>query len=76
MFYKEGIFVDSTCENGRFNLDHGVLLVGYGREPSGMPIDFKDFWIIKNRLAFFYYNLNLITNFRFNFSLFFYLKIY
>lgn len=53
MFYKEGIFVDTTCENGRFNLDHGVLLVGYGREPSGMPIDFKDFWLIKNRLIFF-----------------------
>ena len=55
MFYKEGIFVDETCENGRFNLDHGVLLVGYGTVPSGSPIDFKDFWIIKNRFRFYFF---------------------
>lgn len=43
MFYKEGIFEDETCENGRFNLDHGVLLIGYGSDNKT-----EDFWIVKN----------------------------
>lgn len=39
-FYSEGVF-DGDCGN---NLDHGVLLVGYGTdETSGL-----DYWIVKN----------------------------
>ena len=38
-FYKSGIITDSSCGT---NLDHGVLVVGYGSEGS------TDYWIVKN----------------------------
>lgn len=38
-FYKSGIITDSSCGT---NLDHGVLVVGYGTEGS------SDYWIVKN----------------------------
>ena len=38
-FYKEGILTSSKCGN---NLDHGVLVVGYGIE------DDQAYWIVKN----------------------------
>ena len=51
MLYKDGIFVDETCGNERMNLDHGVLLVGYGTDNSSVPTDANDFWIVKNRFT-------------------------
>ncbi|EFX71444.1 hypothetical protein DAPPUDRAFT_216612 [Daphnia pulex] len=38
--YKSGIFDDDTCKNGTVN--HGVLIVGYGRTNS------TDYWIVRN----------------------------
>jgi cathepsin L len=40
--YKSGVFQDSSCKNGEMDLDHCVLVVGYGTD-SG-----KDYWIVKN----------------------------
>jgi cathepsin L len=40
--YKTGVFQDSSCKNGEMDLDHCVLVVGYGTM-SG-----KDYWIVKN----------------------------
>eukprot|EP00128_Syssomonas_multiformis_P002018 Colp12_sorted_trinity150504_noHs@34171 len=37
--YSSGVFDDSTCTA---DLDHGVLLVGYGTESA------KDYWLVKN----------------------------
>ncbi|WP_411025170.1 C1 family peptidase, partial [Salmonella sp. s54836] len=41
-FYASGVFYDENCKNGPDDLDHSVLLVGYGTE-NGM-----DYWLVKN----------------------------
>lgn len=40
--YSKGIYADDTCNSN--NLNHAVLLVGYGRDPRTR----LDYWIIKN----------------------------
>lgn len=42
VFYDHGLYVEPACKNGVDDLDHAVLLVGYGK------IFGKDYWLIKN----------------------------
>jgi len=48
MLYKEGIFVDDGCANGPDDLDHGVLVVGYGTNETMRGDGPSDYWIVKN----------------------------
>lgn len=43
--YLTGIYYDPDCSSE--DLDHGVLVVGYGFE--GEDVDGKKYWIVKNR---------------------------
>ena len=40
--YKGGIYVNPTCPNGPLDVNHDVVLVGYGNANN------TDYWIIKN----------------------------
>lgn len=42
-----GIYFEKECSSDE--LDHGVLVVGYGYE--GEDADGKKFWIVKNRFV-------------------------
>jgi len=48
MLYKEGILVDDTCENSQNDLNHGVLVVGYGSNSTTPGGESVDYWIVKN----------------------------
>jgi cathepsin L len=47
MLYKDGVFVDDTCLNTENDLNHGVLVVGYGTTTSDDDKN-MDYWIVKN----------------------------
>ena len=44
-FYSSGVYNDRSCPSGQSDLDHAVLIVGYGSE-SG-----NDYWNVKNSWA-------------------------
>lgn len=52
LFYSSGVYEDPACDPE--NLDHAVLLVGYGTE------DGKDYWLIKNSWSTFWANMGYI----------------
>jgi len=41
--YQSGVFIDNNCPNSPDQLDHAVLVVGYGTDPTQ-----GDYWIVKN----------------------------
>lgn len=41
-FYSSGVYYEPDCKNGPDDLDHAVLVVGYG------TIGGQDYWLIKN----------------------------
>jgi len=41
--YQSGVYVDPSCPNDPDDLDHAVLVVGYGTSDNG-----TDYWIVKN----------------------------
>lgn len=41
--YRKGVYINKHCKNKQDQLDHGVLVVGYGTDPKK-----GDYWIVKN----------------------------
>jgi cathepsin L len=42
-FYDSGVYFNPNCKNDLNDLDHEVLVVGYGTDPVG-----GDYWLVKN----------------------------
>ncbi|XP_030750820.1 cathepsin L1-like [Sitophilus oryzae] len=42
-FYSDGVYLDPECGNTTDDINHAVLIVGYGQESDG-----KKYWIVKN----------------------------
>lgn len=45
LFYSEGVYRNRRCTTKPLELDHAVVLTGYGTD----PVTGEDYWIIKNR---------------------------
>ena len=54
-FYSHGIYDDPNCKNGLDDLDHAVLLVGYG------SMNGRDYWLVKNSWSTYWGNLGYVT---------------
>ena len=54
-FYSHGIYDDPQCKNGVDDLDHSVLLVGYG------TLSGTDYWLVKNSWSTYWGNLGYVT---------------
>lgn len=42
-FYSDGVYYDPECGNKPEDMNHAVLIVGYGVEPNG-----QKYWLVKN----------------------------
>lgn len=42
-FYSDGVYYDPECGNKPEDMNHAVLIVGYGVEASG-----QKYWLLKN----------------------------
>lgn len=42
-FYSDGVYFDEKCGSKVEEMNHAVLIVGYGTEPDG-----KQYWLVKN----------------------------
>ena len=46
-FYKSGVYNEPKCGNSYWDLNHAVLVVGYGTDPDTN----QDYWLVKNSWA-------------------------
>jgi C1A family cysteine protease len=53
LFYAGGVFRDDRCKTKSADLDHAVLLVGYGMTPDG-----EEYYIVKNSWSKFWVSVN------------------
>ncbi|XP_060523574.1 procathepsin L-like [Cylas formicarius] len=42
-FYSDGVYYDPDCGSRQEDMNHAVLIVGYGQEPNG-----QKYWLVKN----------------------------
>lgn len=42
-FYSDGVYFDPECANRPDDMNHAILIVGFGTEPNG-----QKYWLIKN----------------------------
>jgi C1A family cysteine protease len=54
-FYHHGVYYDPDCGNTAADLDHAVLLVGFG------TLNGEDYWLVKNSWSTYWGNLGYVT---------------
>ncbi|XP_050296911.1 procathepsin L-like [Anthonomus grandis grandis] len=42
-FYSDGVYFSKDCSQNEGNVNHAMLIVGYGQEPNG-----QKYWLVKN----------------------------